>query len=139
MTFSCGSFFFLSWHYSLLKTARPEQLFEKVLVSPGVSSSSNVYLLFPTDRDKSIPIGRYLHISGSYSVCDLFFRFGGGRPHHNVQSLIFRNSTEDLAIHFAISSLNVFPKIRPAVFSFLSHSCHLVPLSLIPPLRSSFG
>jgi hypothetical protein len=63
------------------------------------------------------------------------FCFGGGRPLHNVQFLIFSNSTEDPSSRFAICSLKVFSNNRSALFLFLSaaavlcldpeHQCYL--------------
>jgi hypothetical protein len=67
---------------------------------------------------------------------DSSFNHVGGRPLHNVQSLIFRSLIEVLKIWFATSSSTVFPKILPDVLSFLRHSCSFKSRSLIPLLPS---
>jgi hypothetical protein len=90
---------------------------------------------------QSIPSGLCSHISGfSYGIAaSRFFSFIMGRLLHNIQFLIFRNLTEDLVFCLTISSLKVFLKILPAVFSFLRRSCCLMLQSLIPLLHSSFA
>jgi hypothetical protein len=50
---------------------------------------------------------RRFYISSSCSVSRLFFRFGGGRLLHNVQSIILRNPLEVPTIRFAIFTLNI--------------------------------
>jgi hypothetical protein len=113
--------------------------------------------LFSNGGDKTIPSGRCSHISGSYSVSDLFFRFGGGRPLHNVQSLILRNPLEVSTICFAIFTLKISykvflsvpplprcdrcPELHPPMLfavvpSFLRYSGRLPPRSFIPLLPS---
>jgi hypothetical protein len=47
--------------------------------------------------------------------CWLFFRFGGGRPLHNVQSVIFRILPEGLALGFTFSSTRAFLKLLNAL------------------------
>jgi hypothetical protein len=70
-------------------------------------------------------------------LCAVFFCcFGGDRPLHKAQSLIFNDPTEDPSSRFEIYSLKVFPNIRPAVFSFLSCRCRLVFGSFTPVLPS---
>jgi hypothetical protein len=46
--------------------------------------------------------GWCFYVTGSSSPCSFFFRFGGGRPLHSVQSLSCRMLTEDPTICFAI-------------------------------------
>jgi hypothetical protein len=46
-------------------------------------------------------MGHTPYISGP---CSLFFRFGGGRPLHNVQTFIFRMLMQNSTARFAISS-----------------------------------
>jgi hypothetical protein len=113
-----------------------------VPVDSGVLPSSCVFLLFPKRRGKTTSSGRCSHTSGSSytkAASRFLFLFGGGRLLHNVQSLILRNPTEDSAIRLAISSLKVFPNIRPAVFSIWRPNCRLVSRSLLPLLRFGFG
>jgi hypothetical protein len=75
------------------------------------------------------------HMYGSYTVCHLFFSFGGGRPLHNVQSLIF--SLMDVpTICIVTSSSTVFLKILPSVVLLPRHgSClllhHMMPLPVV--------
>jgi hypothetical protein len=62
-------------------------------------------------------------------VCSLFICFRGGRPLHNVQSLIFCSSMENSTAHFATSSPKVFLTV------LLNASCFLdvaAPLNLSP-------
>jgi hypothetical protein len=69
-------------HWSLLESARPEPL-------PIRCQSVQVYqyhTTFPIGESISSESGQCSYISGSYSVCILFFRFGEGRLIHNVQS-----------------------------------------------------
>jgi hypothetical protein len=68
------------------------------------------------------------HLFSSYSMCDLFFRFGGGLPLHKVPFLIFRSPFGVQTTYFAIFPL----KILSNIFSILEHSCHLAPGSFIP-------
>jgi hypothetical protein len=68
--------FFNRSRCSLLKAARPDQIPDKMRPGPGLSPSS----CFP---------GQCSYIYRPYSVCHLFFRFGGGQPLHNVQSHSF--------------------------------------------------
>jgi hypothetical protein len=100
------------------------------------------------------------YIYGSFSVSHLFFHFGGGRPLHTVQSLIFRSLMDILTICFATSSSIVFLKILPnvvllprcgfclllcplmllsVVLSFLRCSCCLEPRFPIPVMPSGFA
>jgi hypothetical protein len=62
------------FYCSFLKASRPERLPNKLSVDPGLSPSSRA-LVFPVPT----------------LVCSLFFRFGGDRLFHNVQSLIFES------------------------------------------------
>jgi hypothetical protein len=52
----------------------------------------------------------------------------GGRPLHNVLTLMFRSLMEISTIFFAISSSTVFLKILQDVFSFLRRSCSFKPV-----------
>jgi hypothetical protein len=44
--------------------------------------------------------GRHFYITGSSYPCSFFFRFGGGRPLHKVQSAILHILLEALGIRF---------------------------------------
>jgi hypothetical protein len=66
----------------------------------------------------------------------LFFRFGGGRPLHNVQSLTSCSRVDDPTIHFSISGSAVFLKLLPDALSYLTCSCRLAPRFLMPLLHS---
>jgi hypothetical protein len=55
--------------------------------------------------------GRCSHLSGCYSVCNLFFHFGGCLPLHKahfLNFLIFCNPLEIPTVHFMISSSMMF-------------------------------
>jgi hypothetical protein len=66
-------------------------------VDPGVSSSSCVFLLFPT-VGAILPIVASTLTFPAYFVCSTLFCFGGIRPLHIVQSLTFRNPLEIRAL-----------------------------------------
>jgi hypothetical protein len=116
---------------SLLKAARPKQSPHRVPVDPGTSPSS----CFSDRWRQNYLEWRCFYISGSYSVCSLFFRFGGGRPLHIVLTLIFCSLMVVPTIRFATSSSAVFQKILPDVLSFLrrSHSFKFRPLLVFLP------
>jgi hypothetical protein len=59
---------------------------------------------FPIGACKTFESGQCSYISGSYSVCSLFFRFGRGRPLHNVLTFTFRSLMEVPTICFATSN-----------------------------------
>jgi hypothetical protein len=81
-------------------------------------------------------------------VCSIFFRFGGGRLHHNVPSLVFRNPLEIPTARFTSSSPSFSLKVllravllprrnRYMELSFFRGSCRIPPCSLMP--LSHFG
>jgi hypothetical protein len=78
------------------------------------------------------------HLCSFRGLCfgRLFFRFGGDRPLHNVQSATSRSPVEDLTIRFPISSSTVFLQILPDALSFLRRSYRLAPRFLMPILHS---
>jgi hypothetical protein len=115
-----------------LKAARPEWHFDKVRANPGVSPSP----WFSDRWGKTCESGPCFYISGSYSVCSLFFRFGRNRLLQNVLTFTFHSRMKVPNIRFATSSSTVFPKILPDVLSFLRHSCSLKSQSLILLLPS---
>jgi hypothetical protein len=80
--------------------------------------------------------GQCSYISNYYSMCSLFFCFGGSRPLHNVRSLTSRSLTEDPTICFTISSPRPYLKILLSVLSFLRCSSCLEFWFLIPFLHS---
>jgi hypothetical protein len=125
------------YHCSLLKCARPKRLPDKFSVNPGVQTSTVSVLCRSNGGGETIQSGWCSHISGSFYAniaSRFFFRFGGGRPLHNVQSLIFRNSTVDLAIRFAISRPVVFLKVS-ITFPVLSNRRSFRSRFLIPLLH----
>jgi hypothetical protein len=70
--------------------------------------SIQVYHHHPVSTDrwsKTSESGRCSYISGSYSVCSLFFHFEGGRPLHNVQSVVFLNPLESPTARFTSPAL----------------------------------
>jgi hypothetical protein len=66
-----------------------------------------------------------------------FFRFGGGRPLHKVQSLILCIPTVHLAIRFTISSPVDFLSSSSDALSILRYRSHLIPELFICPLSCS--
>jgi hypothetical protein len=88
---------------SHIKATRPERLPDKVQVRPDLSPPPS----FSDRKGENYLEWPVSYISGSYFVCSLFLRFGGGQPLHNVPSLVFRNPLEIPATSFTISS----PKI----------------------------
>jgi hypothetical protein len=123
-------------------------------------------VLFSNGGGKTIPSGWCSHISGSYSMRDLFFHFGGGWSLHNVQFMFYCNLLDPPAACFTnsgvlgscwipsccivavsgLSSLSHFcvPVLadtfsRTSVLSkFLVQHCHcLVPDARVPCAMSS--
>jgi hypothetical protein len=89
--------FFLRWllsnryHRSLLKSARPERLSDKVRLNPGASSSAKP-IPCPQQWGPNCPkwpILPYFRLLLRKYASRLFKHFGGGRPLHNAQSAIF--------------------------------------------------
>jgi hypothetical protein len=94
---------------------------------------------FSNGGGKTIPSGRCSHIAGSFyakATNRFFFCFRGGRPLHNVHSLIFRNLLDLLAPCFTNSSPKAFLSNPSDFLPILRHSCRLVPGSFIHILHS---
>jgi hypothetical protein len=106
-----------------------------------LSQSSKFSFLFSHKHTLSLSLyhgghnswsGRYSHLSDSYSVHDLFFRFVGGLPLHKVHFLIFRNPLDIPFARFTNSSPKALLSNSLFVLSLLRRSYHLVRGSFIP-------
>jgi hypothetical protein len=100
---------------------------------PGVSPSSSLSA-WCRQRSKS---GQRSYICGSYSVCRLFFHFGGGQALHNFLTLIFHSLTKVLTVCFAISSPTVCLKVLLSVLLLPRHNHSFTPRFLMSLLHSS--
>jgi hypothetical protein len=120
-----------------LRAARPERLPHKVPADPGASSSSRFFYVFLSlflsskSEGKIILSSRCFYITGSCSVCSLFFRFGGRRPPHNAQSLTIRNAFDIQVGRFTNSSPMDFPNISLRFRILSSRRCCFL---LRPPI-----
>jgi hypothetical protein len=94
------------------------------------------YHLPPVGAGKNSENGQCSYISGSYFVCSLFFRFGGGRLLHNVQSINFRSLIEVRTICFATSSSTLYLKVLLSVLLLLRYNRSFRPWFLMPLLHS---
>jgi hypothetical protein len=134
------SFLWLGFHGNFSQSALAAPSLKPLIPSSSHVGCQSVHVyqhhLPPPGAAKSSKSGECSYIYSSYSVCHLFFCFGGGRPLHNVQLLIFHNLMEVWTVCFAISSSMVFLKILPNVLSFLRHSCSFNSQSLILLMHS---
>lgn len=102
-------------HCSIFKAAHPQQLPDKVPVSPVVPPWACFRHWWGQKFwEWSVLLCLFLLLHCKWSL--LSFQ-GGGRPLHNVQALIFLFLTEDPTVHFMISSPVIFPKILLDVLS----------------------
>jgi hypothetical protein len=72
-------------------------------------------------------------------VCSLFFRSGGGRPHHNILIFIFRILTGGSTLRFTISSTRAFLNILPDVLLLPRRSYFCRSRSLFPLKPTGFA
>jgi hypothetical protein len=109
---------------SLLRPARPErfaakfsvryisiiQIFFSLLFLPALSCKVFCITLIYT-MGAETHSDRCSHVSGSYSVCSFFFRFGGSRPLHTFQIPICSNLLGIPTTCFMKSSPKIFLNI----------------------------
>jgi hypothetical protein len=156
------TFLWLIWHGDSSPTATAAPSLRPLVPSSSLIRCQPVQVCyhhhsFSLSAGKRFESGQCSSVSGSYSVCSLFFHFGGGQPLHNVQSLIFCSLMEVLTVFFANSNLWVCPlasynvsllprhgshlllhplMLLPVILSFLRCSCHLALRFLMPLLHS---
>jgi hypothetical protein len=113
-----------------LRPSRPKRFPYNVPLSPGSHHHPKVFLvfLFPTvgpnswrGRCPTYPVLRLTLLVG------FFYHFGGDRPLHKAQLLIFSNPLDIPVARFTNSSPKAFLSNCSDVLSMLRRSCRLVP------------